>query len=112
MITFLLAVAAAVIAELLPADHEFCLTTITPGRHCWCCWRICEAVCWALGTTTAAGLNVGVIETDTIAGWPLGLLDEAEVALDAAMVEVVLEAEPTAAGAVRNFRYGSSWLWR
>lgn len=26
-------------------NHEFCLTTITPGRHCWCCWRICDAVC-------------------------------------------------------------------
>lgn len=94
MITFLLPI---------PADHEFCLTTITPGRHCWCCWRICEAVCW---TAVTAGLSVGVIETETIAGCapPLGLLDEAEVAEDAgAMVEVV-----AAAGVVRNFRYGSS----
>lgn len=24
----------------LLADHEFCFTTITPGLHCWCCWRI------------------------------------------------------------------------
>lgn len=30
---------------VMPADHEVCLTTITPGRHCWCCWRICDAVC-------------------------------------------------------------------
>lgn len=58
-----------------------------------------------------AGLSVGVIETETIAGWPpLGLLDEAEVAEDAgAMVEVVTAAaEAAAAGVVRNFRYGSS----
>lgn len=69
-----------------------------------------------------AELSEGVIETDTIAGWPpLGLLDEAEVAEDedaaadtdagegaaAGMVLVVM-----AAGVVRNFRYGSSWLWR
>lgn len=108
MITFLLVELPAL------ADHEFCLTTITPGRHCWCCWRICEAVCWtaAAAAGATAGLSVGVIETDTIAGWPpLGLLDEAEVAEDAgegAMLEVVAAA----AGVVRNFRYGSSWLWR
>lgn len=108
MITFLVAELAPADATTL-ADHEFCLTTITPGRHCWCCWRICDAVCWAmLGT---AGLNVGVIETDTIAGWPLGLLDDVCDAGDGvAEVEVVAAAAAATAttGVVRNFRYGSS----
>lgn len=66
----------------LPDDHDVCLTTITPGRHCWWCWRICDAVCWVDDEVDGEGLQlpapsatVGVMDTDTIAGLPLGLLD-------------------------------------
>lgn len=104
---------------VMPADHEVCLTTITPGRHCWCCWRICDAVCWVTGVDTeesegeglqppAASATVGVIETDTMAGLPLILLG---VLLEGMMEEEVVEeggAQVPADGGDRNVRYGSN----
>lgn len=105
----------------LPDDHDVCLTTITPGRHCWWCWRICDAVCWAeevadgegLQLPAAASATVGVIDTDTIAGGlPLGLLTMLLEGMleDAEEEEVVEEAggQVAPAGGVRNLRYGSS----
>lgn len=103
-----------------PADHEVCLTTITPGRHCWCCWRICDAVCWATLEEVAEGEGLqlpaasateGVMETETIAGLPLlGLLEV--LLLEGGMVEeeVAEEADGQVPidGGVRNVRYGSS----
>lgn len=108
----------------LPADHEVCLTTITPGRHCWWCWRICDAVCWADGVADGEGLQlpavsatVGVIDTDTIAGLPLRLLevllegmledDDEEEEVDEEVAEDA-DAQVPAGGGVRNLRYGSS----
>lgn len=98
----------------LPDDHDVCLTTITPGRHCWWCWRICDAVCWLDDEAEGEGLQlpaasatVGVMDTDTIAGLPLGLLgvllegmlDDEE---EEEEVEEVDWQVPT--GGVRNFR--------
>lgn len=106
---------------VLPDDHDVCLTTITPGRHCWWCWRICDAVCWAVTEEEelaegeglllpAASATVGVIDTDTIAGLPLGLLGVLLEGMLEEEEEVAEEADGPvpAVGGVRNFRYGSS----
>lgn len=108
---------------VMPADHEVCFTTITPGRHCWCCWRICDAVlcCGTEGAEEegtegeglqppAASATVGVMETETIAGLPLGLLEvllEGMLVVEEEVAEETVEQVPVEGG-VRNVRYGSS----